>query len=66
MASFLYRDYGFVLQAPKIASIVTIFRDEFGLRASVPEERAVFDKLFSDDSAAFQDADLVVMEGMDK
>lgn len=62
MAAFLYRDYGFKLEAPKMASVVTLFRDEFGLRASDPEEQIVFDELFVDDSSLFEDTDLVVTE----
>jgi len=66
MAAFLYRDYGFKLDDPKISSVVNLFRDEFGMRASEPAEKVVFETLFVDDSSLFEEADLMVAEGMDK
>lgn len=66
MAGFIYRDYGFKMDTRSMSSVVKLFRDEFGMRASLPDERAIFDTLFVDDSSSFQDEELVVVEGMGK
>ena len=58
LAAFLYRDYGFMLEEPLVDRVLNIFRDEFGLRADVPAERANFEILFENDSVEFQDSDL--------
>jgi hypothetical protein len=58
LAAFLYRDYGFKLEKREVARVRTLFRDEFGLRASVHDEQTVFNTLFEDDSANFKDTDL--------
>jgi hypothetical protein len=51
LASFLYRDYGFNPTSENLASVVDAFRNDFGLRNSVPAERSAFDRLFQDDSS---------------
>lgn len=58
LAAFLYRDYGLKLEEPAVTRVLTVFRDEFGLRASEPSEGTVFNTLFEDDSQSFQDSDL--------
>ncbi|MBJ6986061.1 hypothetical protein [Devosia sp. MC521] len=64
LAAFLYRDFGFVLDHPVMPRVVTLFRDEFGLRESVPEEKTIFDTLFVDDSSSFDVRELVQLEGL--
>jgi len=66
MAGFIYRDYGFKLETCKMSSVVALFRDEFGMRASLDEERAIFDTLFTDDSSSFLDEELVAVEETSK
>tara|TARA_R110002074_G_scaffold44995_1_gene116953 strand:+ start:621 stop:1262 length:642 start_codon:yes stop_codon:yes gene_type:complete len=63
LTAFMYRDYGFQLEGPSIASIVAIFRDEFCLRADDKAQREVFDALFSDDTADFVPADIELLQG---
>lgn len=58
LAVFMYRDYGFELHTPSIASAVALFRDEFCLRANDSVEASVFDALFFDDVADFAAQDL--------
>lgn len=66
LAGFLYRDYGFMLNVPTMSAVVALFRDEFGLRASEPDEAKTFNTLFVDDSNQYDDSELMVAEGMDK
>jgi hypothetical protein len=66
LAGFIYRDYGLIMDTPSTSVVVSLFRDEFGLRETVKEEKDVFDELFNDDSSSFGPDDLVVMEGMDQ
>jgi hypothetical protein len=63
LAAFIYRDYGFDLDTPSVASVVSIFRDEFCVRASESGEAAVFDTLFYDDAADFAAGDLELLQG---
>lgn len=63
LAAFIYRDYGFVLGTPVIASVIKLFRDEFGLSAEDEKERRVFETLFVDDLANFSDSDLEKVAG---
>lgn len=58
LAAFVYRDYGFVLDEPKMSAVRDLFRDEFGLRETEPAERTVFQTLFQDDASGFTDGDL--------
>lgn len=63
LAAFMYRDYGFDLDAPSVASVVTVFRDEFCLRADNDIQASVFDTLFFDDTADFAAQDLELLQG---
>lgn len=63
LAAFIYRDYGFILDVPVIASVIRLFRDEFGLSAEDEKESTVFDICFVDDSANFSDGDLERVAG---
>ncbi len=38
---FFYRDYGFELDQPTVASVVKLFRHEFGLRSAVPAQQSL-------------------------
>ncbi len=58
LAAFLYRDYGFELEQPKVESVVSLFREEFGLDR---DEQRVFRSIFEDDSGDFSDRDLMVL-----
>lgn len=58
-AAFLYRDYGFHLESPKVDAVVALFRDEFSMSADGGTQTEVFTTLFYDDSDDFSDADLV-------
>ncbi|MEE9925985.1 MAG: hypothetical protein PBV01_21880 [Brucella anthropi] len=58
LTAFLYRDYGFRLDAPSVASVVSLFREEFCLRPDDIAQKEAFDTLFYDDSAEFAAADL--------
>lgn len=62
MTAFLYRDYGFCLGEQVVEQVVMLFREEFGLADSAPDERAVFEMLFEDDLAAFGQTDLELLE----
>ncbi|MFV3132039.1 hypothetical protein [Niveispirillum sp. KHB5.9] len=66
LVGFLYRDYGFKLAHRQMSSVVALFRNEFGMRASDPEEARIFDTLFLDDSNAFEDEELIIVEGVSK
>lgn len=61
-AIFLYRDYGFDLETPNVASIVNLFRDEFSLGAASEAQKAAFDALFYDDVAEFSNTALQQLE----
>jgi hypothetical protein len=63
LTAFLYRDYGFRLEAPSVASTVALFRDEFCLRADDAVQSNVFNSLFFDDAAEFSAADLEPLQG---
>lgn len=63
LTAFMYRDYGFELDTPSVASAVVLFRDEFCLRANVSAEASVFDALFFDDLADFAAQDLELLQG---
>lgn len=63
LTAFMYRDYGFALDAPSVASAVAVFRDEFCLRANESAEAGVFDALFFDDAANFAAQDLERLQG---
>jgi hypothetical protein len=52
LAVFLYRDFGFNPMSADLASVVSAFRDDFGLRDSIPGESSRFNQLFQDDSSA--------------
>lgn len=58
LTAFLYRDYAFRLDAPSVASVVLLFRDEFCLRPDKAAESEAFATLFYDDAAEFTAADL--------
>lgn len=58
LAAFFYRDYGFRLDAPEVSNVIGIFREEFGLSPTIPEEQKTFDALFLDDAASFKPDDL--------
>ncbi|HEY5176268.1 MAG TPA: hypothetical protein VII95_11960 [Terriglobales bacterium] len=62
LAAVLYRDYGLEFNLPnsgglvlefRAVGLVSVFRDEFGFRSEIPQEKSDFAKLFSDDSAEF-------------
>ena len=58
LTAFMYRDYGFELDAPSVAAAVAVFRDEFCLRADENDQASVFDTLFFDDAVDFSAQDL--------
>lgn len=61
LAVFLYRDFGIDdAEGPTAATLVSIFRDEFGYRANEPTESGEFDKLFLDESGVGDSADWFV------
>jgi hypothetical protein len=60
LALFLYRDYGLHLVPQGPTALVTIFREEFGFRTSVPIENKAFSTLFADDSSQFAQQELFV------
>lgn len=62
LAAFLFRDYGFQLEAREVTRALAVFRDSFGLRADVKEEASTFDLLFRDDSHEFADGDLRALQ----
>ncbi|WP_375462957.1 hypothetical protein [uncultured Methylobacterium sp.] len=64
LTAFLYRDYGFRLEARDIQRTVALFRDEFGLRPDTSSEAATFDLLFADDSLNYQDGDLEAVQAV--
>ncbi len=59
LACFLYRDYGFHLDRPDVAEVISIFREEFAMSRAVVNQNLNFKLLFEDDSSEFADADLV-------
>ena len=60
LAIFLYRDYGFHLMREGIEGLVSTFREEFGFRPNTIYEKLAYDKLFEDDSSAFQMNELLI------
>jgi hypothetical protein len=58
LTAFFYRDYGFLLQERDVSRVIGLFREEFGLTESDPDEKNVFDTLFADDTASFAPQDL--------
>lgn len=53
LAVFLYRDYAINTNAPSVADIVQIFRDEFGYGATAPGSPEIeYEHLYYDDSAS--------------
>ncbi len=61
LAAFFYRDFGLRLESPDVARVIRLFRGEFGLSASVPEQQEVFETLFLDDTASFETKDLELL-----
>jgi hypothetical protein len=52
LAVFIFRDFGFTPEAdekPNVASLVDVFRDTFGFRDSVPQEKLESSTLFDED-----------------
>lgn len=58
LTSFLYRDYGFLLEEPKVEHVVRLFRKEFGLAEDIADQQRIFGILFSDDLSNFTEGDL--------
>ncbi len=63
LAAFFYRDYGFLLEDRDVSRVIGLFREEFGLTDSDPDEKQVFDTLFADDTASFAPEDLELPQG---
>lgn len=62
LVCFLYRDYGFKIEEPDIAHVVTIFREEFGLQSGNEGKEKTFNVLFGNDAAAFSASDFEVYQ----
>ncbi|MCG6116151.1 MAG: hypothetical protein MEQ84_13245 [Mesorhizobium sp.] len=62
LTAFMYRDYGFRMEAPSVSSVTDLFRDEFGLREEVADEKAVFGTLFTDDADSFGEGDIELLD----
>jgi len=63
LAAFLYRDYGFHLEAPEISRVVQIFRDDFF--GSGEDAETSFKLLFDDDQTRFAASDLELLGTME-
>lgn len=63
MAAFFYRDFGFHLDSRDVQRVIDLFRVEFGLSESDPDEKQVFETLFSEDAASFTPEDLELFQG---
>lgn len=58
LTAFFYRDFGFLLESQEVSRVVTLFRKEFGLEETIPEEQSIFDALFTDDAKSFSNGDI--------